>query len=106
MIAATLLSERASREKLFPKLHEAEWLMLLDLWDTAKPLPVNALQCGPYITQSTALRHIVRLADQGLIERNPDPADKRRVWVTLSVLAYEKLEQFATEIGARQSLAA
>jgi DNA-binding MarR family transcriptional regulator len=101
---ARVLADRELREKHFPGVREAEWLMLCDLSAVAKrgrKLAVSDLQYGSFVPFTTMLRGLNRLSRKGLVDRKPDEQDKRRVWVSLSVLALEKLSSFAEAIADR-----
>lgn len=60
-----------------------EWALLLMLW-AEEPLSVNTLAARTLRDRTTVTRLLDRLADKALIERAPDPADRRRVAVRLT----------------------
>lgn len=75
------------------------WDMLLDLFaakERGQQLSVSSLCCGSGVPQSTALRTVQRLEEQGVIEREGDPNDLRRSWVRASP---EVLSGIATMAG-------
>lgn len=71
--------------------------MLLDLLSAefdGKPVTVTSLCAASGVSQTSALRRIDELEGAGLLQRTPDPGDRRRLYVVLSdggrkrVLAY------------------
>ena len=63
------------------------WDMMLDLYaahDRGEKVSVSALCYASGVPQSTALRAVQRLEEQGMIERAGDPEDLRRSWVSAS----------------------
>lgn len=63
------------------------WDMLLDLFAAdleRAQVSVSSLCIAAAVAPTTALRWIGRLTDAGLFERLPDPADRRRAFMTLS----------------------
>ena len=64
------------------------WDMLLDLFAAELEggrVSVSSLCIAAAVAPTTALRWIGRLADAGLIERRPDPGDRRRAFIGLSL---------------------
>jgi DNA-binding MarR family transcriptional regulator len=102
MIAQTLLNERAMRERIFGKLAEPQWLMLLDLWAAPAPLPVSTLCYGCFAPPTTGLRHLDRLAQRGFVARHDHPADRRQVLVSLTADARDCLVRFANATQERR----
>lgn len=96
-IAETILRQRRARHSLFPDLREPAWLMLLDLWaaEGQRPLTVSDLCFGCFTPYATALRHLDRLAELALAERDSDPTDSRRIFVSLTGHARQLLLRFA-----------
>ncbi len=84
-------------ELLGPALFaDPAWHMLLDLLISEgerRRLSVSALCLGSRRASATAIRYIGLLADEGLVERNPDPKDARRCFVDLSARGREVLTQ-------------
>lgn len=63
------------------------WEMMLDLADaklSGRQLSVSAVCLAAACPPTTALRHLRRLVDAGLVARHPDPADGRRVYTSLT----------------------
>lgn len=84
-----LLWEFDQRAKFLPPHYFADpvWIVLLDLYaHTLKRLRVSvgSLCIAARVPASTALRWIAVLVADGLIIREPDPEDKRRVYISLS----------------------
>lgn len=99
--ARILLAVRRERDKMFggDLFGEPAWDMLLDLFihqHQGKKLSVSGLCVASATPPTTALRHIVNLTEQGLLQRLTDPRDGRRVWVTLTPVAFESLTRLLT----------
>lgn len=99
--ASLLLAARKRRDALFgPQLFEDPvWNMLLDLRDSSlrgKPVTVSDLCSGSGSSQTTALRRLNELQAMGLIERNPDARDRRRIFVRSTERGDRLMETFAT----------
>ena len=63
------------------------WDMLLELYAAAltqRRLPISRLADRAGVPMTTALRWINTLESEGLVERQPDRLDGRRVFITLS----------------------
>lgn len=69
------------RTDIHDNLDRAEYLLLRAL-DEAGPLNINALAAQLGLDPSTAGRQVSVLQAAGLVERRPDPADRRRSVVT------------------------
>jgi len=73
------------------------WDILLDLYiahHENKPVSVSSACIGSASPPTTGLRWLGILATEGLILREADPADQRRVLVRLSARGLEGMEQF------------
>lgn len=96
-VARSAYRERRRRSEIFndPTLFgEPAWDILLDLFIAAKErkrLPVTSACIGAAVPATTALRWLTVLEDKGLILRENDAADARRVFVRLSSDGYEKM---------------
>ncbi|MEO9468413.1 MarR family transcriptional regulator [Parasphingorhabdus sp.] len=107
--ARNLISDRRKREALFPPLlfSDPAWDMLLDLFASeaeGKKISVTSLSIASASPQSTAQRWIDTLVDKKLILREPDPADRRRIYVRLSNSGYQNLYQYLDEISGQWGL--
>ena len=94
-IRAVLISRR-SRSQLLPDelFAEPAWDMLLDLAAATlekKQISVSSLCLAAVVPPPTGLRWIKNLVDAGLIERCPDPNDKRRVYLILAPHALDAM---------------
>lgn len=99
--ASLLLAARKRRDALFgPQLFEDPvWNMLLDLRDSSlrgRPVTVSDLCSASGSSQTTALRRLNELQAMGLIERNPDARDRRRIFVRSTERGDRLMETFAT----------
>jgi len=82
-----------------PLFRDPAWDMLLDLFvsdERGEQVSMVALALASGVPQSTALRTIQRLEEQGLIVREGDPDDLRRSWVRATP---EVLSGIATMAG-------
>ncbi|KQT31902.1 hypothetical protein ASG29_08440 [Sphingomonas sp. Leaf412] len=87
VIKARRLRDRFLGEGLF---EDPAWDMLLDLFAAeleGARVSVSSLCIAAAVAPTTALRWIGRLTDTGLLERAPDPQDRRRAFVALSPIA-------------------
>jgi DNA-binding MarR family transcriptional regulator len=93
--AGSLLAIRELREQAFPALSDPAWTMLLDCSQTRRwQATVTTLCDAAYVPYTTALRHLSTLERRGLIERRTDPDDGRRIFISITLLAREKLASF------------
>lgn len=80
---------RMDRQRVLPEVAggETAWDMLLDLamaQEEGRRISVSALCSGAGTSVTTALRRLELLEQEGLVERHPDPEDRRRVWLQLT----------------------
>lgn len=85
--AASLRAIRLRRNEALgsPVFRDPAWDMLLDLLvasEEGRRVSVTGLCHASGVPTTTALRHVERLDELGLIERTADPEDGRRLWVT------------------------
>lgn len=83
---------------------EPAWDILLDLFIAhadGKPVSVSSACIGSAAPATTGLRWLGVLADEGLVLRDNDPEDNRRVMVRLSTTGLAAMEQYfdAVESG-------
>ena len=57
---------------------------------------VSAIAHSSGIPMTTAMRYINVMVQQGLIEKTPNPADNRMIFVSLSSDCMEKIEKLLT----------
>lgn len=120
-LARQTYEDRRRRTKIFRSeelFGEPAWDILLDLFIAAKErrrVSVTSACIGSAVPSTTALRWITILEKQGLLMREADPGDARRVYVKLSARGYAAmLEYFASasrsvvllDDTARESVAA
>jgi DNA-binding transcriptional ArsR family regulator len=91
------LKARRLREGLFPEglFADPAWDMLLDLFASrleGSRVCVSSACSAAIVPQTTALRWVDRLEECGLLERHPDPADSRRIYLELTELATWRIE--------------
>ncbi len=87
---------RRKRDDLFGPLTfgEPAWDMLLDLYHAeqqGKTVSITSACIAASVPSTTALRWINALVAQGYLHRQPDPADGRRAFLSLTIASREKL---------------
>jgi DNA-binding MarR family transcriptional regulator len=87
--ARRLLRVRAQRNDLIgtESLRDPSWDMLLDLYGNESgngAMMISALCMGSGVPQTTALRHIYRMVELGLLEVADHATDQRRTMVRLA----------------------
>ncbi|MCG5512769.1 response regulator [Ectothiorhodospira shaposhnikovii] len=90
---------RALRGRFFdPELCSgATWNIMVDLMIARlanRPDYVSSLAVGSGIPLTTALRHVEDLVNRGLVRKERDPSDRRRVFLWLTDEAARKMEGF------------
>jgi DNA-binding MarR family transcriptional regulator len=90
----TYLSDFAA--SISPGLRRGAAMPLLRLRRTG-PLRVKDLACALDLDSTTVTRHLDDLKSRGLVRREPDPADRRAVLVSLTDHAAELLEKAEVE---------
>lgn len=104
-VARSAYRQRRRRQELFADttlFGEPAWDIMLDLFIAAKErkrLPVTSACIGAAVPATTALRWLTVLEDKGLILRENDTADARRVFVRLSSDGYEKMVAYFADIA-------
>lgn len=78
--------------------------MILDLYAAeleGAQVSVSSLCIAAAVAPTTALRWIARMTNTGLFVRRPDPFDRRRAFLGLSVDAHAMMDQYIAAL--RQS---
>jgi CheY-like chemotaxis protein/DNA-binding MarR family transcriptional regulator len=101
-----LVAARSDREAIFDAglFSDPAWEMLLDLAfaeATGRAISVTSLCLASGASTTTALRRIDDLQEAGLLERVPDPADRRRIIVMMTLKGREKMELFVQRQAKR-----
>ncbi|MEP9368227.1 response regulator [Xanthobacter sp. VNH20] len=104
-----LVAARADRDAIFQAglFSDPAWDMLLDLAvaeATGRPISVTSLCIASGVPTTTALRRIEDLKEAGLLDRLPDPGDRRRVLVELTAVGRERMEAFVQRQAGRLGL--
>ena len=77
------------------------WDMMLDLYAAhleGGRVSVSSLCIAAAVAPTTALRWIGKLTDLGLLERRPDPADRRRAFLALSPRALKGMGSYVAAV--------
>lgn len=96
-LARRFYRSRRMRSRLFGDdqlFGEPAWDLLLDLFvaqSDGKHLSVTAACIGAAVPTSTALRWLLILEERGLVHRENDPTDARRVFLKLTDDGYSKM---------------
>jgi DNA-binding MarR family transcriptional regulator len=101
-IARAILEDRERRARIFNAgmFGEPAWELLLHLYVTDQDGPrmtIGRLIESSDCPQTTALRWLHYLQDQGLIEKREHPGDARTAFVTLTNKAREALDLYLSE---------
>ncbi|MGV3511624.1 MAG: hypothetical protein ACO1OX_06430 [Novosphingobium sp.] len=89
---------RRRRQELFPNIQVADpaWDLMLELFINqaeGRRISVTGLGLGANVPGATVLRWLAMFHESGLIVREPDPADRRRIWVSLTENGFDKIAQ-------------
>lgn len=102
-LIVAVIAARKLRNKYFDRdlFFDPAWSILIDLYHaelSGQQLSVSAVCYGSGVAETTALRYIGVLEQRSLIERVPDPKDKRRAFLRLTPSAHEKLGKYFGEV--------
>ena len=103
-LVTDILRYRRLRDKVLGSelFGEPAWDILLELFAaeaSGKKLSVSGACYASGVPSSTALRWIVRLEKEGLIERVDDPLDGRRSWLELTERAERSIHEFVSQMA-------
>jgi DNA-binding MarR family transcriptional regulator len=99
-----VIAARAARRHHFESdlFADPAWDILLELYALRREqrrTSVSKLCIAAAVPTTTALRWLDKLQADGLVEREDDPCDGRRVWVALSAKGFRALEAYLHDIG-------
>lgn len=105
LLAKAHYAERRRRMKFLPEkiFGEPSWDLLLDLFIATregKEVCTSSACLAAHVPQTTALRRLQLLEEQGLIERAGDPGDHRRTIIKLSVEGSLAMTRYFAAIAA------
>jgi DNA-binding MarR family transcriptional regulator len=96
-LAEQFLRLRRHRDKIFGSgfFGEPAWDILLDLFlaraKGLRPVSITSLCIASAVPSTTALRWIGFMVQEGLLVRDSDPLDRRRVFIHLTDAAWQKM---------------
>ncbi|NLR72564.1 winged helix-turn-helix transcriptional regulator [Novosphingobium sp. ERN07] len=95
-MAKAKISARRRRQELFPGIQVADpaWDLLLELYVNSvegRQISVTGLGLGANVPGATVLRWLSLFQEAGLIVREPDSLDRRRIWVRLTALGVDRV---------------
>lgn len=99
-VAKMVYAERRRRERVFAGyaiFGEPGWDILLDLYvahGECREVSVSSACIAAEVPPTTALRWIRMLTDKGLLTRQLDPSDRRRVNLRLAPEALKRMELY------------
>jgi hypothetical protein len=100
-----VINARAARREFFASelFADPAWDIILELYALRceqRRTSVSKLCLAAAVPATTALRWLDKLHSDGLVEREADPLDGRRVWVTLSTSAFEAMKAYLQQLSA------
>lgn len=102
--AETIYRARRRRDAIFGAFAifgEPSFDVLLDLYVATmrrSAISVSSACIASASPPTTGLRHVTRLEETGLVQRQRDPFDARRVYLTLSQAGVELMEEFLSAV--------
>lgn len=98
-----LMAFRRIRDQALPELvgADANWVILVELYLAAmeqRRESISSLCVASGAPSTTALRYIKSLTDNGMVTREPDPEDGRRVFVSMAPLGIERMAALFNEL--------
>ena len=96
LFARVLMRMRTERDEQLEVgvFQDPAWDIMLDLFVArvdGHDLSISAVCVGCRAAPATALRYLALLQDADLVERRPDPCDKRRSYVRLTTVGHERM---------------
>ena len=109
-IIRALIAQRQERARYFDAdlFADPAWDILLDLSlakVTMRKVCVTSLCIAANVPATTALRWIGQMVDAGLLDRIPDPHDRRRAHIALSDRAADAMARYFAAIGMHSDVA-
>jgi DNA-binding MarR family transcriptional regulator len=102
-VAQNILNARRKRGRVFPELAfgDPAWDMILDLYVaavTGRPVCPSSIGFAAAVPQTTVLRLVNQLAERGLVIRQADRNDRRRVLLTLSEDMLNRVDDYLASL--------
>jgi DNA-binding MarR family transcriptional regulator len=106
MLATQIKNARALRSQFFDRelFGEPAWDILLDLYESELGQfrrKVSSVCSDAGVPATTALRWLNLMEGKGLIQRSPDPRDKRRIFISLSPVALAAMNSLFDALWAQ-----
>lgn len=102
-IAKALYRARRKRDAIFgiDIFGEPTWDLLLDLYaNQGDACSISSACIASAAPGTTALRHIANLIEEGLIDRTPDPEDRRRRFVQLTERGVRLMDEAMVKLAS------
>ena len=99
-----IIRQRQLRARFFDGelFADPAWDMLLDLTAARaehRRVSVTSLCIAAAVPATTALRWIQQMTDMGILQRQADPVDKRRAFITLADDVADAMARYFEELG-------
>ncbi|QDZ06374.1 hypothetical protein FPZ24_01885 [Sphingomonas panacisoli] len=98
VVARRLIKERRVRDDMFGEdLGDPAWNMLLDLYVATainQAVSVSSLCLAAGAPSTTALRYLFAMIEAEMVEKTPDPRDRRRYYVSLTSHTLNRLTAY------------
>lgn len=108
-IARQLLEEGKVRRQHAPGVPDHCWPLILDLYIQAiegRRVSVTDACIAARAPNTTALRWIAELVEAGVIERAPDPGDKRRTYMSLAARTVVDVSRYLAHVAGIEAIVA
>ena len=99
MNPAELIRAYEARDRIFGRMPEPQWRIILDLAENG-PCRITSVCIGANCPQTTGLRHIAKLESDGLVWRMGELYDRKAVVVSLTTMAWNMLAQMDVPVKA------
>jgi len=103
-VASIMIAQSRARLRLAPdvQFEDPQWMVLLDLFLAecrGVRVSVSSACSASGVPGATALRQINRLEERGMVERCPNPKDKRSTYLELTPRSREQVTRYLLSIA-------